>query len=151
MNKPAQEYLHEHKVAVTKIQSSFTATGSITSADAEILYKFGYEYPLKAIVAQHRGSIPKSYQVHPLDDLVSKIGLTNHLPTDVRSGIEDLKGCYPAYPSEDAYRTLVSSSTAAEWRKRIEVAVQLGKFVEDHVLTTPSSVYPQLFHEVTKP
>ena len=144
MNKGAAQYIDEWRITIDRISDNFTSTGSLTAADVENLCKFGYEYPIKAIIAQRYGSVPQSYYSHGPGELVQKIGLTKYMPGNLHSGITDMKGWYPVYPNEKAFTTLVDSSFAAEWANRIETSKQLGEFVVNDVLSSSSSIFPKL-------
>jgi hypothetical protein len=144
MNKEAAQYIHEWQITIDRISDNFTTTGSITAADVESLCKFGYEYPIKAIIAQRYGSVPQSYYGHSPDELIQKIGLTNYLPGNLQCAITDMKGWYPVYPNEKAFTTLVDSSFAGQWTNQIKTSKQLGEFVVNEVLSSSSSIFPKL-------
>ncbi|MBI4522404.1 MAG: hypothetical protein HY695_01185 [Deltaproteobacteria bacterium] len=144
MKKEAAEYIHEWQITIDRINLNFTTTGSMMAADVENLCKFGYEYPIKAVIAQQYGSVPRSYYGHSPGELIEKIGLKMYMPGNLQSGVTDMEGWYPVYPNEKAFITLVGSSTPAQWANRIEASKQLGEFVLNQILSSSSSIFPKL-------
>ena len=145
MKDEAARYIHESKITVERIERDFTNTGSMTAADAGDLFRFGFEFPLKAIVTQKYGTVPTQYRIHPLASLANSIGLTSYLPSDVRSGMAEIKGWHMAYPDQAVFDKLVQSSTPADWRLAIDAAKSTREFVVNEVLSDSSSIYPKLF------
>jgi len=145
MNDAAKRYIHEAEITVDRIRESVTKTGSITAAEAGDLFRFGYEYPLKAIVAEKFGSVPNSFQIHPLGTLADRIGLAPFIPSDVSSGMAQVEGWHMAYPDQKAFNTLINSSTAQEWLTVIQAAEHHKNFIVTEVLSSGSDIYPQLF------
>jgi hypothetical protein len=145
MNHEAQTYIDESKITVDRIRRDVTAAGSITAADAGLLFRLGFEYPLKAIVAQKYGHVPKEFQIHPLAKLTEQIGITGFIPSEVNSGMAHIKGWHLTYPDQKVFDTLIQSSSAAQWLRTIDAAEKHREFIVKEVLIGSSSIYPKLF------
>ena len=95
MNKEAQKWLHEADVNIERVEKVFTLTGSITLGDAEILYKQGYEYSLKAPLAEKYNGIPSSYHSHPLTVLSKQYGLFDLFTLELQQSLADMDRHFP--------------------------------------------------------
>jgi hypothetical protein len=144
MNNEALKWLHEADINIGRVERVLTLTGSITSGDAETLYKQGYEYSLKAPLAEKYNGIPSSYHSHPLTVLSKQYGLFDLLTLELQQSLADMDRhfSYPAYPGSIGYNSLVSSSSPAQWNQRIARAKELREFVKDVINT--SSLFSRL-------
>src|SRR5438128_2338077 len=71
------------------------------------------EYAVKAVIVEHYGFLPPSFETHRIVNLSHRIALWPQLPSDLRTHLADMALLDPnvRYPRETAYETLVSSAS----------------------------------------
>src|SRR5713226_6803416 len=120
------------------------------------------EYAVKAVIVEHYGFLPPSFETHRIVNLSHQIGLWSQLPPDLRAHLADIAPLDPnvrrvpptvsagrgprnfapldpsvRYPRETAYETLVSSSSNAEWQQLLTTAPQFLQYIERDVIGNP--------------
>ena len=87
---------------------------------------------MKAVIVEHYGCLPPSFETHRIVNLSHRIGLWSQLPPDLRTHLADMAPLDPAvrHPRETAYETLVSSSSNAEWQQRLTAAPRFIQYIE---------------------
>ena len=106
------------------------------------------EYAVKAVIVEHYGFLPPSFETHRIVNLSHRIGLWSQFPPDLRAYLADLAPLDPnvLYPRETrprnpprTYETLVSSSSNAEWQQRLATAPRFIQYIERDVIGNPAT------------
>ena len=94
------------------------------------------EYAVKAVIVEHYGVLPRSFETHRIVNLSHRIGLWSQFPPDLRTYLADIAPLDPnvRYPDETEYETLVSSSSNAEWQQRLMTAPRFIQYIERDVI-----------------
>ena len=99
------------------------------------------EYAVKAVIVEHYGFLPPSFETHRIVNLSHRIGLWSQFPPDLRAYLADIAPLDPSvrYPREAAYETLVSSSSNGEWQHRLRTAPRFIQYIERDVIGNPGA------------
>jgi hypothetical protein len=133
-------WLNESRVSLGAAQSRFNDISSMDVTGAGALF-MSAEYAVKAVIVEHYGSLPPSFETHRIVNLSHRIGLWSQLPPDLRAHLADVAPLDPnvRHPRETAYETLVSSSSNAEWEQRLTTARQFLQYIERDVIGNPAT------------
>src|SRR3989442_4860827 len=140
-------WLNESRVSAGAAQSRFNDISSMDVTGAGALF-MSAEYAVKAVIVEHYGFLPPSFETHRIVNLSHRIGLWSQLPPDLRAYLADLAPFDPnvRYPREtrlgDPARTsdtLVSSSSNAEWQQRLTTAPRFIQYIEHDVIGNPAA------------
>jgi hypothetical protein len=128
-------WLNESRGSFVAAQSRFNDISSMDVTGAGALF-MSAEYAVKAVIVEHYGCLPPSFETHRIVNLSHRIGLWSQLPPDLRAHVADMAQLDPnvRYPRETAYETLVSSSSNAEWRERLTTARRFIQYIERDVI-----------------
>jgi hypothetical protein len=96
---------------------------------------------LKAVIVEHYGFLPPSFETHRIINLSHRTGLWSLLPPDLRTYLAEIAPLDPnlRYPGETVYETLVSSSSNAEWQQLLATAPRFIQYVECDVIGNPAA------------
>ena len=96
---------------------------------------------MKAVIVEHYGFVPPSFETHRIVNLSHRIGLWSQFLPDLRAYLADIAPLDPhvRYPGETAYETLVSSSSNAEWQQRLTTAPRFIQYIERDVIGNPAT------------
>ena len=133
-------WLNESRVSLDAAQSRFKDISSMDVSGAGALF-MSAEYAVKALIVEHYGRVPPSFETHRIVNLAHRIGLWSQLPPYLREHLADLAPLDPSvrYPRETAYETLVSSSSNAEWQQRLTTAPRFIQYIERDVIGNPAA------------
>ena len=120
--------------------SRFNDISSMDVTGAGALF-LSAEYAVKAVIVEHYGFLPPSFETHRIVNLSHLIGLWWQLPADLRTHLADMAPLDPnvRYPREAAYETLVASSSTAEWQQRLTTAPRFIQYIERDVIGNPAA------------
>jgi hypothetical protein len=120
-------------------QSRFNDISSMDVTGAGALF-MSAEYAVKAVIVEHYGFLPSSFETHRIVNLSHRMGLWFQLPPDLRAHLADIAPLDPnvRYPGETAYETLVSSSSNAEWQQLLATAPRFIEYIERDVIGNPA-------------
>ena len=141
MQPETARWLNESRVSVGAAQSRFNDISSMDVTGAGALF-MSAEYAVKAVIVEHYGFLPPSFETHRIVNLSHRIGLWPRLPPDLRTHLADMALLDPnvRYPRETAYETLVSSSSNAEWQQRLATAPRFIQYIERDVIGNPTTL-----------
>src|SRR5262252_4769505 len=116
MQPETARWLNESRGSFDAAQSRFNDISSMDVTGAGALF-MSAEYAMKAVIAEHYGFVPPSFETHRIVNLSHRIGLWSQLPPDLRKHLAEIAPLDPSvrYPRETAYEILVSSSSIVEW------------------------------------
>jgi hypothetical protein len=132
--------LNESRGSFGAAHSRFNDISSMDVTGAGALF-MSAEYAVKAVIVEHYGFLPPSFETHRIVNLSHRIGLWSQLPADLRTHLADMAPLDPnvRYPRETAYETLVSSSSNAEWQQRLMTAPRFIQFIERDMIGNPAA------------
>jgi hypothetical protein len=127
--------LKESRASFDAAQGRFTDISSMDVTGAGALF-LSAEYAVKAVIVEHYGVLPRSFETHRIVNLSHRIGLWSQFPPDLRTYLADIAPLDPnvRYPDETEYETLVSSSSNAEWQQRLMTAPRFIQYIERDVI-----------------
>jgi hypothetical protein len=133
-------WLNESRGSFGAAQGRFNDISSMDVTGAGALF-MSAEYAVKAVIVEHYGFLPPSFEAHRIVNLSHRIGLWSQLPPDLRAHLADLAPLDPnvRYPREAAYETLVSSSSNAERQQRLTTAPRFIQYIERDVIGNPAA------------
>jgi len=133
-------WLNESRGSFGAAHSRFNDISSMDVTGAGALF-MSAEYVVKAVIVEHYGFLPPSFETHRIVNLSHRIGLWPQLPPDLRTHLADMALFDPnvRYPRETAYETLVSSSSNAEWQQRLTTAPRFIQYIERDVIGNPAA------------
>ena len=140
-------WLNESRGSFGAADSRFNDISSMDVTGAGALF-MSVEYAVKAVIVEHYGFLPPSFETHRIVNLSHRIGLWTQLPPDLRAYLADLAPLDPdvLYPRETrprdpprTYETLVSSSSNAEWQQRLRTAPRFIQYIERDVIGNPGA------------
>jgi hypothetical protein len=141
-------WLNESRGSFGAAQSRFNDISSMDVTGAGALF-MSAEYAVKAVIVEHYGFLPPRFETHHrIVNLSHLIGLWWQLPPDLRSHLADIAPLDPnvLYPRETrlrdparTYETLVSSSSNAEWQRRLTTAPRFIEYLERDVIRNPAA------------
>src|SRR5262245_8206879 len=140
MQPETARWLNESRGTFGAAQSRFNDISSMDVTGAGALF-MSAEYAMKAVIVEHYGFLPPSFETHRIVNLSHRIGLWSQLPPDLRTHLADMAPLDPSvrYPREIAYETLVSSSSNAEWQQRLTTAPRFVQYIERDVIGKPDT------------
>src|SRR5438094_10456403 len=97
-------WLNESRGSFGAARSRFNDISSMDVAGAGALF-MSAEYAVKAVIVEHYGFLPPSFETHRIVNLSHRIGLWPRLPPDLRTHLADMAPLDPTlhYPRETAY------------------------------------------------
>jgi len=133
--------LNESRGSFGAAHSRFNDISSMDVTGAGALF-MSAEYAVKAVIVEHYGFLPPSFETHRIVNLSHRIALWPQLPSDLRTHLADMALLDPnvRYPRETAYETLVSSSSNAEWQQRLTTAPRFIQYIERDVIGNPTTL-----------
>jgi hypothetical protein len=140
MQPETARWLNESRGSCGAAQSRFTVISSMDVTGASALF-MSTEYAVKAVIVEHYGFLPRSFETHRIVNLSHRIGLWSQLPPDLRTHLAEIAPFDPSvrYPRETGYETLVSSSSNAEWQQHLTTAPRFIQFIEREVIENPAT------------
>jgi len=134
-------WLNESRGSFGAAHSRFNDISSMDVTGAGALF-MSAEYAVKAVIVEHYGFLPPSFETHRIVNLSHRIALWPQLPSDLRTHLADMALLDPnvRYPRETAYETLVSSSSNAEWQQRLTTAPRFIQYIERDVIGNPTTL-----------
>ena len=140
MQPETARWLNESRGSFGAAQSRFNDISSMDVTGAGALF-MSAEYAVKAVIVEHYGCLPPSFETHRIVNLSHRIGLWSQFPPDLRAYLADIAPLDPhvRYPGETAYETLVSSSSNAEWQQRLTTAPRFIQYIERDVIRNPAA------------
>ena len=140
MQSETARWLNESRGSFGAAQSRFNDISSMDVTGAGALF-MSAEYAVKAVIVEHYGFLPPSFETHRIINLSHRLGLWSLLPLDLRTHLADIAPLDPnvRYPRETAYETLVSSSSNAEWQQRLTTAPRFTQYIERDVIGNPAA------------
>ena len=140
MRPETARWLDESRGSFGAAQSRFNDISSMEVTDAGALF-MSAEYAVKAVIVEHYGFLPPSFETHRIVNLSHRIGLWSQLPPDLRAYLADIAPLDPnvRYLRATAYETLVSSSSNAEWQQRLTTAPRFIQYIERDVIGNPAA------------
>jgi len=135
-------WLNESRGSFGAAHSRFNDISSMDVTGAGALF-MSAEYAVKAVIVEHYGFLPPSFETHRIVNLSHRIGLWSQFPPDLRAYLADIAPLDPnvLYPHETrprdpprTYETLVSSSSNAEWHQRLATAPRFIQYIERDVI-----------------
>ena len=141
MQPETASWLNESRGSFGAAQSRFNDISSMDVTGAGALF-MSAEYAVKAVIVEHYGFLPPSFETHRIVNLSHRIALWPQLPSDLRTHLADMAPLDPnvRYPRETAYETLVSSSSNAEWQQRLTTAPRFIQYIERDVIGNPTTL-----------
>ena len=141
MQPETASWLNESRGSFGAAQSRFNDVSSMDVTGAGALF-MSAEYAVKAVIVEHYGFLPPSFETHRIVNLSHRIALWPQLPSDLRTHLADMALLDPnvRYPRETAYETLVSSSSNAEWQQRLTTAPRFIQYIERDVIGNPTTL-----------
>src|SRR5690349_18287121 len=133
-------WLNESRGSFGAADSRFNDISSMDVTGAGALF-MSVEYAVKAVIVEHYGFLPPSFETHRIVNLSHRIGLWSQFPPDLRAYLADIAPLDPSvrYPREAAYETLVSSSSNGEWQHRLRTAPRFIQYIERDVIGNPGA------------
>src|SRR5438132_13381929 len=103
-------WLNESPGSFGAAQSRFDDISSMDVTGAGALF-MSAEYAVKAVIVEHYGCLPPSFETHRIVNLSHRIGLWSEFPPDLRPSLADIAPLYPhlRHPAATAYQPLVPS------------------------------------------
>ena len=147
MQPETARWLNESRGSLGAAQSRFNDVSSMDGTGAGALF-MSAEYTVKAVIVEHYGFLPPSFETHRIVNLSHRIGLWSQFPPDLRAYLADIAPLDPnvLYPRETrprdpprTYETLVSSSSNAEWQQRLATAPRFIQYIERDVIGNPAT------------
>src|SRR5262245_61736205 len=138
MQPETAKWLNESRGSFGAAQSRFNGISSMDVTGAGALF-FAAEYAVKAVIVEHYGFLPPSFETHRIVNLSHRIGLWSQFPPALRTYLADIALLDPNVPRETEYETLVSSSSNAEWQERLMTAPRFIQFIERDVIGNPTA------------
>ena len=147
MQPETARWLNESRGSFGAAHSRFNDLSSMDVTGAGALF-LSAEYAVKAVIVEHYGFVPPSFETHRIVNLSHRIGLWSQFPPDLRAYLADLAPLDPnvLYPRETrprdpprTYETLVSSSSHAEWQQRLATAPRFIQYIERDVIGNPAT------------
>ena len=140
MQPETARWLNESRGSFGAAHSRFNDISSMDVTGAGALF-MSAEYAVKAVIVEHYGFLPPSFETHRIVNLSHRIALWPQLPSDLRTHLADMALLDPnvRYPRETAYETLVSSSSNAEWQQRLTTAPRFIQYIERDVIGNPAT------------
>ena len=140
MQPETARWLNESRGSFGAAHSRFNDISSMDVTGAGALF-MSAEYAVKAVIVEHYGFLPPSFETHRIVNLSHRIALWPQLPSDLRTHLADMALLDPnvRYPRETAYETLVSSSSNAEWQQRLTTAPRFIQYIERDVIGNPAA------------
>ncbi len=141
MQPETARWLNESRGSFGAAHSRFNDISSMDVTGAGALF-MSAEYAVKAVIVEHYGFLPPSFETHRIVNLSHRIALWPQLPSDLRTHLADMALLDPnvRYPRETAYETLVSSSSNAEWQQRLTTAPRFIQYIERDVIGNPTTL-----------
>ena len=141
MQPETASWLNESRGSFGAAHSRFNDISSMDVTGAGALF-MSAEYAVKAVIVEHYGFLPPSFETHRIVNLSHRIALWPQLPSDLRTHLADMALLDPnvRYPRETAYETLVSSSSNAEWQQRLTTAPRFIQYIERDVIGNPTTL-----------
>ena len=141
MQPETARWLNESRGSFGAAHSRFNDISSMDVTGAGALF-MSAEYAVKAVIVEHYGFLPPSFETHRIVNLSHRIALWPQLPSDLRTHLADMALLDPnvRYPRETAYETLVSSSSNAEWQQRLATAPRFIQYIERDVIGNPTTL-----------
>ena len=135
MHRETTRWLNESRGRFGAAHSRFHDTSSMDVTGAGALF-LSAEYAVKAVIVEHYGFLPPSFETHRIVNLSHRIGLWPQLPPDLRTHLADMAPLDPDVrsPRETAYETLVSSSSNAEWQQLLTTAPRFIQYIARDVI-----------------
>jgi hypothetical protein len=139
-------WLNESRGSFGAARSRFNDISSMDVTGAGALF-MSAEYAVKAVIVEHYGFLPPSFETHRIINLSHRIGLWSQLPPALRTHLADIAQLDPSvrYPRETAYETLVSSSSNAEWQQRLTTGPRFIQYIERDVIGNPAAFGKRTF------
>ena len=133
-------WLNESRVSLGAAQGRFNDISSMDVTGAGALF-MSAAYAVKALIVEHHGFLPPSFETHRIVNLSHRIGLWSQFPPDLRAYLADIAQLDPnvRYPGETAYETLVSSSSNAEWQQLLTTAPRFIQYLGRDVIGNPAA------------
>src|SRR5262249_22125861 len=146
MQPETAKWLNESRGSFGAAQSRFNDISSMDVTGAGALF-MSAEYAMKAVIVEHYGFLPPSFETHRIVNLSHQIGLWSQLPPALRAYLADIAPLDPnvRHPRETAYETLVSSSSNEEWQQRLLTASRFIQYLERDVIGNPTAFGKLLF------
>ena len=147
MQPETARWLNESRGNFGAAQRRFNDISSMDVSGAAALF-MSAEYALKAVIVERYGFLPPRFETHRIVNLSHQIGLWSQLPPDLRAYLADIAPLDPnvLYPRETrprdpprTYETLVSSSSHAEWQRRLATAPRFIQYIERDVIGNPAT------------
>ena len=140
MQPETARWLNESRGSFGAAQSRFNDISSMDVTGAGALF-MSAEYAVKAVIVEHYGCLPPSFQSHRIINLSHRMGLWSLLPPDLRAYLADIAPLDPnvRYPRETGYETLVSSSSNVEWQQLLTTAPRFIQYIERDVIGNPAA------------
>ena len=140
MQPETARWLNESRGSCGAAQSRFNDISSMDVTGAGALF-MSAEYAMKAVIVEHYGFLPQSFETHRIINLSHRIGLWSQLPPDLRTHLAEIAPLDPSvrYPRETAYEILVSSSSNVEWQQRLTAAPRFIQYIERDVIGNPAA------------
>ena len=148
MQPETARWLNESRGSFGAAHSRFNDISSMDVTGAGALF-MSAEYAVKAVIVEHYGFLPPSFETHRIVNLSHRIGLWSQFPPDLRAYLADIAPLDPngLYPRETrprdpprTYETLVSSSSNAEWQQRLTTAPRFIQYIERDVIGNPTTL-----------
>ena len=141
MQPETARWLNESRGSFGAAQSRFNDISSMMDVTGAGALFLSAEYAVKAVIVEHYGFLPPSFETHRIVNLSHRIGLWSQIPPDLRAYLADIAPLDPRvrYPRETAYETLVSSSSNAEWEQRLTTAPRFIQYIESDVIGNPAA------------
>ena len=140
MQLETASWLNESRGSFGAAHSRFDDISSMDVTGAGALF-LSAEYAVKAVIVEHYGFLPPSFETHRIVNLSHRIGLWSQLPPDLRAHLADIAPLDPNVrdPRVTVYETLVSSSSNAEWQQRLTTAPRFIQYIERDVIANPAT------------
>ena len=148
MQRETARWLNESRGSFGAAQSRFNDISSMMDVTGAGALFLSAEYAVKAVIVEHYGFLPPSFETHRIVNLSHRIGLWSQFPPDLRAYLADIAPLDPnvLYPRETrprdpprTYETLVSSSSNAEWQQRLATAPRFIQYIERDVIGNPAT------------
>ena len=135
MQLETASWLNESRRSFAAAHSRFNDISSMDVTGAGALF-MSAEYAVKAVIVEHYGFLPPSFETHRIVNLSHRIGLWSQFPPDLRAYLADIAPLDPSvcYSRESEYETLVLSSSNAEWQQRLATAPRFIQYIERGVI-----------------
>ena len=134
MQLETARWLNESRSSFAAAHSRFNDISSMDVTGAGALF-MSAEYAVKAVIVEHYGFLPPSFETHRIVNLSHRIGLWSQFPPDLRAYLADIAPLDPnLHPRGIAYETVVSWSSNAEWQERLTIAPRFIEHIERDVI-----------------